>query len=1213
MRTRSVLRPILAVLLVATLLSPAASAGKKQVAAQKKADKPMVWGDLYPASPADIVVKQPDGSTFKASLTNAEIGGSLEHLGYTVRKRPDGWWVYATGRDDKGRLTGSDARVGIDARPEGIKPAVGRTENIWTRSTGRDIRTQMFEQLRIAAAKAQEQQAAAAPGEPVVFRFPVLMLATWWDEEAGQTSPQFQEGNDAEFFRKLLDGFGGNPRGTLTEFYFENSYGQFLVQVDVFGPYTSARSAEDRCYYGGIEAPESEFDDLDPIDSVLGVGGGGALGMAAEAVPQADPEVDFSLYDNNADGDVDFTGLIHSGPDMAATGDPCHTWSHAIDGSLGTPAGIPTNDGALVKRVFTMPEIDLEIGVATHEMAHALGEPDYYNPGYISAGTGDWDIMAGGSWFGNPPGSNPTGFNPASKIFQGWITPTIVHGDVKNLTLKPRELMPSANYAADQPNPNIILVPTQWAKVGETDQYEHEWTEEDVYGLALDGDNGYVVEGYFVENWSRTTNGPAVHEEMSRGPYFDRQALASGLMVWHFDYVARSNVYYGSNNAGSDPNRPQMDPMEWDYNDNTQELQLNLTRGEPTDVMWGAATGITSGTRKLPPGLPDVDGDPQATIEFSGAVPPAQTSDFNFTVEDNPANYQMEVTIVPLGDCTLEVLRVVDGEEQTLGSTDSGFIGDPETIYITQPEPGEYIARVGDFAGCTSYDGTVEFFSPTSAFLTTGAADTWSNWSQEPTGWAFTNVRGAFDELDHIADGSTNGAMTLDIVNVGNGERDVSPGFVTPVGAISATNTNPMTVPIFNNGGQSSTVLVEVHKRSAKGKVIAKGTVQIGAYSQKDLTFDYTPSIEGPADLVVTVDPKKVLNEVLENNNSQKTTLWSGPANARVLIVDDDASTDSEAIYAGALAAQRIPYTIVRNHATAAMMNQYDAVVWESGLERYQGQLDANDRAEIKSYLDGGGNLMFTSPRAAAALGEEPARTNPGATADMPLFLRDYFGATYEDTLQVGGGKVTGLGDIFGTKNFSTDVFPGRPLQDVFSLGASEIGTSTAVSSWEKGGEGALMATRVEGDDSHGGFKSIFLGMNLQQMNKTDHAIIAIKKTMDYFGVEKGGYQRAGKTLIFHPSVRNRISGSEVPIKAISIGKGLKEVSKVLLSYREHGTGAFKTVKMKRGTRRNSWIGFIPANMVTPSGVEYYITAGPTRDPKLRKVVHVIGVALPEI
>lgn len=423
MRLRLVLRSVLAVLLVATLLSPAAMAGKKaqkneQKNEQKKDQGRVVWGDLYPANPADIVVKQPDGSTFKASLTNAEIGGSLEYQGYTVRKRPDGWWVFATGRDDRGRLIGSDARVGINARPSGIKPSVGRTENVWTRSTGHDIRTQMFEQLQIAAAKAQAQQAQAAPGEPTLFKFPVLMLATWWDESQGQTAPQFQEGHDAEFFKKILDGFGGNPSGTLTEFYFENSYGQFLVQVDVFGPYTSERSQEDRCYYGGIEAPESQSDDLDPIDSVLGVGGGGAAGMAAEAVPQADPEVDFSVYDNNADGTVDFTGLVHSGPDMAATGDPCHTWSHAIDASLGTAAGIPTTDGVLVKRVFTMPEINLEIGVATHEMAHALGEPDYYNPSYTSAGTGDWDIMAGGSWFGNPPGSNPTGFQPASKILR---------------------------------------------------------------------------------------------------------------------------------------------------------------------------------------------------------------------------------------------------------------------------------------------------------------------------------------------------------------------------------------------------------------------------------------------------------------------------------------------------------------------------------------------------------------------------------------------------------------------------------------------------------------------------------------------------------------------------------------------------------------------------------------------------------------------------
>ena len=1214
MRTKHVFRSILAVLLVATLLSPAASAGKKVGNAQKKDSGPMVWGDLYPATPADIVVKQPDGSTFKASLTDAEIGGNLEYQGYTVRKRADGWWVYATGRDDKGRLVGSDARVGLDSRPDGIKQSVGRTQNIWTRSTGHDIRTQMFEQLRIASAKAQAQQAAAAPGEPTLFRFPVLMLATWWDEEAGQTAPQFQEGHDAEFFKKILDGFGGNPTGTLTEFYFENSYGQFLVQVDVFGPYTSSRSMEDPCYYGGTDVSNDPVDDLDPIDSALGVGGGGAAGMAAEAVPQADPEVDFSVYDNDGDGSVDFTGLIHSGPDMAATGDPCHTWSHAIDASLGTPGGIPTDEGVLVNRVFTMPEIDLEIGVATHEMAHALGEPDYYNPGYTSAGTGDWDIMAGGSWFGNPPGSNPTGFQPASKIFQGWITPRIVHDDVKNLTLKPRELMPTPNYTVDEVNPHVILVPTQWIKVGDTDQYDHTWTEEDVYGLVEDGDNGFVVEGYFVENWSRTTNGPAIHEAMSRGPYFDRQALASGLMVWHFDYVARSNTYGGANNAGSDPNRPQMDPLEFDFNDNTQELQLNLTRGEPSDVIWGAATGITSGTRQLPPDVLGAGGDPQEGMEFSGVVPPSQTSDFEFEVEDNPANYRMAVSVTGTGDCTLEILKVEGDEEVTFGSTDAGFVGETETLFVNKPEAGTYIARVGDFAACGNYSGTVEFESPGTSFLTTGAADTWSNWTTEPTGWAFTNVRtSGFDELDHGADGSTNGNITLDIVNLGNNERDVSPGFIVPKGSVNSGRSNEMTVPIFNNGGQATTTSVEVRSGSADGELVSKGNAQLDGYSRGDFTFEYSPVGEGPSDLFVVVDAKDDVNEELEDNNSQKTNIWVGPNDARVLIVDDDGSTDSEAIYAGALAAQRIPYAIVNDHATAEQMNQYDAVIWESGLERYQGQLDVDDRAAIKSYLDGGGKVLYTSPRAAAALGAPPASTNPGSTPSMPLFLRDYFGATYLDTRQVGGGKVTGLGDIFGTKKFTTDVFPGRPLQDVFALGTSEIGTSTPVADWEKGGDDALMATRVEGDGAHGGFKSIFLGMNLQQMDKTDHAIIAIKKAMSYFGVDTGGYQRANQTLIFHPSIRNRLSGTKVPVKAVVIGKGLKEVNSVKLSFRIHGSDTWKTVKMKRGTRRNSWQGYIPAKFVTPSGVEYFIKGGPMFDPKLRSVVHVIGVSLPEV
>ena len=74
------------------------------------------------------------------------------------------------------------------------------------------------------------------------------------------------------------------------------------------------------------------------------------------------------------------------------------------------------------------------------------------------------------------------------------------------------------------------------------------------------------------------------------------------------------------NNAQDDANRLQMDVEEWDFNDNTQELQLDLHRGEPSDVARDAATGITSGTHQPQPVLQaDSPGTPQAGIEFSGS------------------------------------------------------------------------------------------------------------------------------------------------------------------------------------------------------------------------------------------------------------------------------------------------------------------------------------------------------------------------------------------------------------------------------------------------------------------------------------------------------------------------------------------------------------------------------------------------------------------
>ena len=1227
----------------------AAQAGQDVPAATKPASSGRVFADLAAPAPYAQLLKQPDGTSFSASLTPGEVGGAFEVEGFTVIRGADQVWRYATGRTKTGELLASKAVVGKGA-PQGIAKGAGRTRNPLVTPGVRDARAEMFRQLQIASRKAQMK--AAAAGEIRTFRFPVLMLATWWDAEKGQSSPQFQDktGSPA-YFKKLLDGFGGNPNGSLTEFYFEDSFGQFLVQVDVFGPYTSQRSREDRCYYGGIEPGDDGQTDLDLLDDQLGIGGGGGIGMAAEAVPAADAEVDFSKYDNDGDQVVDFVGIIHSGADMAVTGDACNTWSHAIQVSLGldqgtplepAPLGLATSDGVFVDRVFTMPEFNdpthpLTIGVATHEMAHALGEPDYYNTSYTSMGTGDWDLMSGGSYLGNPAGSNPSGFSPASRVFQGWVQPTVVTSDMPSVTLQPRHVKP-AGYDVSKPDPNLLLISVKEIAAGEKDPTGYTWTERDVYGLAKNPKTGkFVIEGYYVENLSRTVNAPAINPKMSRSPYFDRQLLGSGIMTWHFDYWQRSNVLYGSNNAQNDANRPQMDVMEFDRNDNTQEQQLSLSRGNADDLAFGAATGITSGTRMVAPGAPPArTGAPQAAIPFSGAVVgPVSQSDTPFTVQNNPNNYLMKVQAGGVGDCKLQLLY----EGKPMGSAvDSGSVGDPELIQVVEPRPGKYIARVTDFAGCGPYTGSVTFENSAGLLDTKGAADTWSNWSKKPTGWAITNIGpGTFNDLDNSADAGGKEAITLDVLKIGASERDLSPGFVAGAansvggtGSLNAGRANPMQVAVFNNGGAAvSDAVVQVRSGSSTGPVLATRTVSLPGYSRRNISFSLSPAREGSLDLFTVVDPGARVAEKSERNNVQRTTLWAGPVNPKVVVVDDDGLQDGETSYAGALASLGVPYAIVGEHPDAATLKKYAAVLWETGGERYQGQLNAADRAALRSYLDGGGKAMINGARIADALGEDPGRTNPGGSAEGQKFLKQYLGADYVTAAAPNNDDRAAKGTgVFGSASFEISQLPGRHIVQEMGVAdydaavsdatkAAAIGTAAPAMAWQGAAKARWLGVSVTGDAAHRRFKTVTLGFNLSQLTSADQQVSALRSTLRFFGVPTGGSTVSSpEPVIYHSAVRNRVSGRTVDVRAVVLGG--KSGAPVTLFYRRHGQGGYYAVPMTKGRERGAYAGSIPGNAVTPDGVDYYLKAGSssTYDPPLARtgtLAHAIGVALPEV
>lgn len=1219
------------------------------------------WGEFAPATDTALVVRQPDGSTFKAKLTDADVGGALEADGFSVVKDDDGWWRYATTRGRAGLVAG-EARVGVDARPAGLRPGIGRIRSVWEAPDGGDVRSQILRQLQMVSRQASAE--AAAAGGPRVFRFPVVLFATWYDAERGQTSPQFQAGNDVAHYKALLDGFGGNPTGSLTEFYFENSYGQFLVQVDVLAqpdgtPYVSNRSSvpgdEGRCYYGGIDPPEDPASDLDPIDSAIGTGGGGVLGMAVELfnTTTVGLDHDFSVYDNDGDRSIDFLGILHSGPEMAVTGDPCNTWSHAmsistfpalageilqifvpgapdtrLDAGLPVPPGNPANAGIVYDRLFTMPEFEtvtgqFTIGVAAHEMAHALGEPDYYGTDGSSSGSGDWDIMSGGSYGGTPSGTNPTWFNPASRVFQGWVTPTIVTEDRLDYTLERRSAQPSADYRVGEPNPNLVLVPTRWVKVGDTTDDGHTWTENDVYGLVEDGDRGFVIEGWYLEMAGRMPlRSPAIHPDMSRESYFDRWLYGSGLLTWHFDYWRRSNVYFGQNGANNDPNRMQMDVEEWDFNDNTQEIALNMNRAEASDVAWDAATGITSGTHRPNPRITVVDGDPQAPVALPpGEVPAGGTYDAVFTVNDNPANRTMRVVIESeeLADCTLQLLHGPAGEEEPQTEVvDSGSFGEPETAIVTAPAPGRWVARIGSYLNCERSSGEVTFLAQEGDFDATGTADTWSNATQAPTGWAFTNIRtGAAEGISHATDAGGRGTLTLDIVDL-DGRTDVSPGFARPAATarsgsvpVVAGRANPFSVRVFNNGSTDvDGVRVEVHRGSPTGPVVGSGEVAIDGYDSGTLDFTFDPGAEGGYDLFTVVDPGDSVAEALEGNNVQKVSGWAGPADPAVLLVDDDGPGDTERAYAGALAALGIPYAVAERHVTSEELAGYDAVIWVSTLDRNEGQIDEDDRAAIAAYLGQGGKLWLSSNRAIEAL----------TGVDQAAFAAKWFGVRSVDIDSYYKPVRFLTADILGDGELSLEVLPGRPFIDKYALADDPAGVVTSLGVLDGSGTPAdgkaILGARLEGDAEGTPFQSVVTSFSLSQVADPGAAISTVEAIMGHFGVAAGQYEvRSSDPVVYHSQLRQTVSNVDLRVRAIVLGGVAGQP--VELHYRRHGDGAYTAVTMLPAGDDGGYVGVIPAADVTPDGIDYFLKAGAasTYEPRLaarRQLAHAIAVFLPE-
>jgi len=220
--------------------------------------------------------------------------------------------------------------------------------------------------------------------------------------------PDYPPSNTQDFIDSNLFGTGNParyPYENLAAYYARSSYNQLAITGNTLGWYTTA--------YPRSQVPETIIGRENLIKEALNHYN--SLGH------------DFTQYDNDGDGDIDYLIVIWTGPDNG--------WANFWWGYYtGFSDASYTIDGKTIDRISWQWESRPVGGtfsplVVIHETGHALGVPDYYD--YDSSvgprgGVGGLDMMHG----------NMGDHNCFSKWMLDWITPTYVPFCASTLSLR---------------------------------------------------------------------------------------------------------------------------------------------------------------------------------------------------------------------------------------------------------------------------------------------------------------------------------------------------------------------------------------------------------------------------------------------------------------------------------------------------------------------------------------------------------------------------------------------------------------------------------------------------------------------------------------------------------------------------------------------------------------------------------------------------------
>ena len=372
----------------------------------------LLWvnqAQAVPAYPGLVQYKQANGKTLAIFLKGDEkVKWATTEDGYTIMLNNKGVYEYAI-QDMKGDLQLSGIEVNnIKERTAAEKELLSKISKGLYYSPSQLSMMKSIWDIKSAEA----QKAFPTTGN----RKLICILMGFKDKAFTKTQSDFNN-----LFNQVGYSTGG-ATGSVKDYYLENSWSQFNLTVDVFGPYTASQNMS---YYG---ANDAYGNDANP------------RALVTEAVNAADAAANFANYDNDGDGTVDGVYVIYAGYGEEAGASADAIWAHAWN---ITPV---TKDGKTISKYSCSAELRgnsgttiTSIGVICHEFGHVLGAPDYYDTNYSTGGqfegTGKWDLMASGSWNNN--GVTPAHHNAYTKVkVYGWATATVL-SSAANVTVKP--------------------------------------------------------------------------------------------------------------------------------------------------------------------------------------------------------------------------------------------------------------------------------------------------------------------------------------------------------------------------------------------------------------------------------------------------------------------------------------------------------------------------------------------------------------------------------------------------------------------------------------------------------------------------------------------------------------------------------------------------------------------------------------------------------